>query len=68
MTDEHRATYERDGVVCLRNVLSQTWLDRLREGVEINLANPGPLCDEHVPPGQPGASLVGRVWSRATLP
>jgi len=31
------------------------WLGRLREGVEYNLAHPGPLCDEHVPPGQPGA-------------
>jgi hypothetical protein len=29
VTDEDRATYERDGAVCLRNVLNADWIDML---------------------------------------
>ena len=34
VTEEHRRTYERDGVVLLRNVISERWIETLRAGVD----------------------------------
>jgi len=34
---------QRDGAVCLRNVIDQTWLDRLAVAVERDIADPGPF-------------------------
>lgn len=34
--------YERDGVVCLRNVLDPSWIEALRVGMEDVIHNPGP--------------------------
>jgi ectoine hydroxylase-related dioxygenase (phytanoyl-CoA dioxygenase family) len=48
------AAYERDGVVCLRQVFDGAWLDRLAEGVERAMAAPGPHAEEYTPPGSPG--------------
>jgi ectoine hydroxylase-related dioxygenase (phytanoyl-CoA dioxygenase family) len=48
--------FERDGAVCLRGVFAD-WVDRIAEGVEANLASPGPHAAENVPEGQPG-----RFW------
>eukprot|EP00898_Chlorokybus_atmophyticus_P008742 jgi/Chlat1/886/Chrsp107S01330 len=39
--------FEQDGAICLRNAISQDWIERLRSAAEANLRNPGPLCDEH---------------------
>jgi ectoine hydroxylase-related dioxygenase (phytanoyl-CoA dioxygenase family) len=33
-------TYQRDGVVCLRDKICEHWLDRLRDGVEASLSRP----------------------------
>ena len=33
-TEEERARYERDGVVCLRGVFGEEWLSLLREATE----------------------------------
>jgi len=35
-------TFATDGVVCLRGVIEQDWIDRLLNGVEHTLANPSP--------------------------
>ncbi len=43
-------TYERDGVVCLRQVIDPMWIESLREGVEANVASP---------------SARARIWNRA---
>lgn len=45
-------TFATDGVVCLRGVIGQDWIDRLRVGVEHTLANPSPR---------------GRLWNRDDL-
>lgn len=37
------AQFERDGVMCFRNLLSASWVDRLRAGVERALRNPSPF-------------------------
>ena len=34
ITDEHRTTYERDGVVCVRGMFDQEWCDELRKAVD----------------------------------
>jgi ectoine hydroxylase-related dioxygenase (phytanoyl-CoA dioxygenase family) len=36
------AAYERDGVVCLRRVLDEAWLEPVRAGVDEVLKHPGP--------------------------
>ena len=41
------ARFSEDGAIVLRQVLPQVWVEALREMAEANLANPGPLCDEH---------------------
>lgn len=46
--------FERDGVVCLRGALSPDWIDRLRAGVERNIAEPGPYTRGYTADGKPG--------------
>jgi len=41
------AGYQRDGVGVLRGLFAGDWLDTLRDGVERNLAEPGPYAGEH---------------------
>lgn len=48
------ATYRRDGAICLRGIFSEAWLDRLTDGVEKNLASPGPYAHRYTTPGKPG--------------
>src|ERR1700730_15081906 len=40
VSDENIATYQRDGVVCLRQVLSAEWLSLLAKAIEENCAHP----------------------------
>ncbi len=46
--------YRADGVTCLRGVIEQHWIERLREGVEENLRSPGPYARHYTPEGNPG--------------
>jgi ectoine hydroxylase-related dioxygenase (phytanoyl-CoA dioxygenase family) len=36
--------FEQDGVVCLRGLFKDVWLERLRFAVDWNIANPGPMA------------------------
>lgn len=47
-------SYRNDGVVCLRGLVSPAWIARLREGVDENLAAPGPYAKRYTPDGNPG--------------
>src|SRR3954469_10671747 len=59
------ARYREDGVVCLRNVISADWIERLREAIDANIANPGPMKRVNMSPGQPGASSLDfQLWQR----
>ncbi len=49
-----RTAYQRDGAVPLRQVVSLDWIERLREGVEENLRQPGPYAKHYTPEGNPG--------------
>lgn len=42
MTPDELATLMRDGVVCLKNVLPQLWIDRLRAAVDEQASGRGP--------------------------
>ena len=46
LTDADVERFSKDGAIVLRGVF-QPWVEHLRAGAELNLANPGPLCDEH---------------------
>ncbi|MEM7253395.1 MAG: phytanoyl-CoA dioxygenase family protein [Pseudomonadota bacterium] len=52
--DADVAAYQRDGAVCLRQVLAAEWLQRLRDGVDENLKTPGPHAKFYTPNDAPG--------------
>lgn len=54
VTETERAEYRELGVVCLRRCFSDDWLALLAEGVEQNLAHPGPYARHYTPEGRPG--------------
>src|SRR3954451_14382060 len=55
--------YREDGVVCLRNVISADWIERLREAVDANITNPGPMKRVTTSSGQSGnSSLDFQLW------
>lgn len=57
------SNFQSDGVVVLRNVLDQPWLDRLAAAVEQNIASPGPYGKNHAEVG--GAYFGDYVnWQR----
>ena len=41
------AAYQRDGVVALHALFSPDWIERLRAGIERNLAEPSEFAGEH---------------------
>ncbi len=49
-----KAAYHSDGAVPMRGVVSLAWIERLREGVEENLREPGPYAKHYTPEGSPG--------------
>jgi ectoine hydroxylase-related dioxygenase (phytanoyl-CoA dioxygenase family) len=55
--DELVAQYERDGVVCLRQVFEPHWIEMLARGVDRNLAEPSTLAKRYTPDGKPGLFL-----------
>lgn len=54
ITQEQMATFERDGLICLRDVISPHWIEELRDGVEHDLAEPGENVEVYTKPGDPG--------------
>ncbi|MSO66088.1 MAG: hypothetical protein EXQ85_09925 [Alphaproteobacteria bacterium] len=68
ISDEHRATYARDGVVCLRGVYSAEALDRLLRSWDEVVANPHAVglltAEEERRQGAAGAHVISRPSSR----
>lgn len=52
--DAARDAFRRDGVTVLRGLFSPHWLERLREGIEENLAHPGPMSSTYTDAGKAG--------------
>ena len=46
--------YQRDGVGCLRRLVSPNWIERLREGVAADMAEPGPHAETYTHGDDPG--------------
>ncbi|MBT9455188.1 MAG: phytanoyl-CoA dioxygenase family protein [Burkholderiaceae bacterium] len=53
-SEQLKDEYERHGVVCLRGVLKPFEVDRLREGIDANLAAPSPRAKVASRPDDPG--------------
>ncbi|RPH42057.1 MAG: phytanoyl-CoA dioxygenase family protein [Burkholderiales bacterium] len=54
VSQEQIRRYREDGATPLRGVIAPEWVERLRAGVEANLAEPGPYAKLYTPEGQPG--------------
>jgi ectoine hydroxylase-related dioxygenase (phytanoyl-CoA dioxygenase family) len=54
ITDEHRRSYEDDGVVCLRGAIEPAWIEMIRAGVEKDMAEPGPYVEIYTKEADPG--------------
>lgn len=44
ITDEEISQYRRDGVVCVRDILSPEWIETIRAGIEEQREAPGPYA------------------------
>lgn len=53
-SDADIAAFQRDGAVCLRNLISADWISRLADGVEANIQNPGRYAKWYTAPDGPG--------------
>ena len=53
ISEEHVAAYQRDGVVLIEGLFAD-YVDVLREGVERNMAEPGPYAAENLKAGEAG--------------
>ncbi|MFO0996604.1 MAG: phytanoyl-CoA dioxygenase family protein [Alphaproteobacteria bacterium] len=58
ITERDIAAYERDGVVCLRQVFTPECVELVREGIEKDIEAPGPLHTMQNAPGEPGYFLT----------
>jgi ectoine hydroxylase-related dioxygenase (phytanoyl-CoA dioxygenase family) len=67
LDDEFIDRYRRDGVVCLRGVFDQSWLDITRAGIGRNLTNPGPFFRDHTTAGSAGR-YVFDFWTWRQIP
>lgn len=65
--DAARESFQRDGVVCLRGVIGEDWLDCCREGIEAAVRNPGPFFRDQTPAGSP-ARYVFDYWNWKNVP
>ncbi len=54
ITTSIRQQYEKDGIICLRQVIPQNWLDFLDQAIEEAMNNPGPYAEEYVSEGENG--------------
>ena len=57
------AAFQRDGALCLRGLFGD-WVERLRQGVAANEADPGPFAEDAAP-GDLAAILLRIVYVRS---
>lgn len=46
ITQEEIDTYNKDGIVCLRGLFSQDWVEQIREAADYSMSNPGEFAIE----------------------
>jgi hypothetical protein len=49
ITTQQVEAFERDGVICVKNVLDDIWVERIRTAVDRNVLTPGPLEVKGIP-------------------
>ena len=54
ISDQDVVEFHANGVICLRDVVAQSWIEALRAGVEHDLANPGPHAETYTTGEDPG--------------
>lgn len=64
LSDEQIESYQKDGVICLRNVLDQARIERLRAALEDVLAHPGPQAKAYDSGGQGRFGYDTFMWTR----
>ena len=66
VTEEEIATFETDGIVCLRGLFSDDWVERMRAAAQSSLDNPGDLHAELTSErGEPGRFFHDTfIWTR----
>ncbi len=66
LTVEEIATYQQDGVVCLRGLFSPEWVSALREAAERSMREPGELHAELAQERQDGGRFFHDtfIWTR----
>jgi len=64
ITPEEIRRFDADGVVLLRGAFERRWLDMLRDGIELAMANPSPLSKEYG--GKDAGRFFGdyNMWKR----
>ena len=64
-TEDLAATFDRDGVVCVRQLIASEWIERLREAVEGSLQTDEIKADVGARVGKPGMFVGGgQLWPR----
>ncbi len=51
VTKKQVETYEEDGVICLRGVFDQKWIDLIQQGIAAAIKTPGPNGENYNPGG-----------------
>jgi len=65
ITDDQVAAYDRDGAVLLSNIFDLEWIEVLRDAVERDKAQPGPMVRYNTPSGRNGEFFVDfQLWQR----
>lgn len=65
ITDAEIEQYETQGIVLLKGLFDQDWLDRLAPLIEADMADPGPLHMELEADGKPGRFFFDTfMWTR----
>lgn len=64
ISQEHIDAYARDGAVLVRGLLAD-WVDTVRDGIDINMQQPGPYAAENLKQGEQGRFFDDYCnWSR----
>lgn len=63
ITEQQREDYQRNGVIVLRDVISQQWLDELAQAIERDINQPGPFYHGYNPKDGKGKFHGNlRIW------
>ncbi len=62
ITNQEIEAFEQDGVVCLRGVFEDLWLERLRSAVDWNMTNPSPIATDVTQGGRLHLDVF--MWTR----